>query len=62
LAIVHNLGVGSDRHQTWLLAINLVAITGVAAALVWRLVAGPRLSRLNLARTPVAVLSGYQSH
>jgi predicted ferric reductase len=49
LAIVHNLGIGSDRHQTWLLIINLAAVTGVAAALGWRILidtAGPgRLSR-----------------
>jgi predicted ferric reductase len=37
LAIVHNLGVGSDRHQAWLLTINLVSITGVVAALGWRI-------------------------
>lgn len=61
LAIVHNLGVGSDRHQIWLLAINLAAIAGVTAALVWRVIAGARPSRLKPARPPVAAISGYQS-
>jgi methionine sulfoxide reductase heme-binding subunit len=46
LAIVHNLGIGSDRHQTWLLTINLVAIGGVATALAWRILSGPSPTRV----------------
>jgi len=37
LAVVHGLGIGSDRHQAWFLAVNLAAVASVAAALAWRL-------------------------
>jgi predicted ferric reductase len=36
LAVVHGLGIGSDRHQLWFLAINLAAVGSVGAALAWR--------------------------
>jgi predicted ferric reductase len=63
LAIVHNLGIGSDRHQTWLLAINLAAVTGVVAALAWRILAGGRQTRPAVAsgrQTRPAVAGGSQ--
>jgi DMSO/TMAO reductase YedYZ heme-binding membrane subunit len=37
LAVIHGLGIGSDRHQAWFLAINLVAVASVAGAVVRRL-------------------------
>ena len=36
LAMIHGLGIGSDRHQLWFLAINLAALASVGAALTWR--------------------------
>jgi methionine sulfoxide reductase heme-binding subunit len=36
LAVVHGLGIGSDRHQTWLLAMNVSAVGAVSAATIWR--------------------------
>jgi sulfoxide reductase heme-binding subunit YedZ len=35
-AIIHGLGIGSDRHQAWFLAINLGAVAAVALAAAWR--------------------------
>jgi sulfoxide reductase heme-binding subunit YedZ len=37
LAIVHGLGIGSDRHKAWMIGLNVVAITAVAVAAAWRL-------------------------
>jgi predicted ferric reductase len=54
LAIAHNLGIGSDRHQTWLLIINLVAVTAVAAALGWRVLAATRPN------TPDVVVAAHE--
>jgi methionine sulfoxide reductase heme-binding subunit len=36
LAVVHGLGIGSDRHQLWFLTLNLVAVGSVGVALAWR--------------------------
>jgi predicted ferric reductase len=36
LAVVHGLGIGSDRHQPWFLAINLAAVASVGLAVAWR--------------------------
>jgi methionine sulfoxide reductase heme-binding subunit len=36
IAVAHGLGIGSDRHQSWFLAINLAAVGSVGAALMWR--------------------------
>ncbi len=35
LALVHGFLIGSDRHQPWMLAIDLVSVTAVAGAAVW---------------------------
>jgi sulfoxide reductase heme-binding subunit YedZ len=35
-ALVHGLGIGSDRHQTWFVAVNLAATAAVLFAAVWR--------------------------
>lgn len=37
LAIVHGVGIGSDRTQPWMIAINVAAIASVTAALAWRI-------------------------
>jgi predicted ferric reductase len=42
LAVVHGLGIGSDRHQLWFLALNVAAVGSVAAALAWRLLSTGR--------------------
>lgn len=39
-AVIHGLGMGSDRHQPWFLAINLGAVGAVALAAAWRTWAG----------------------
>ena len=36
LAVVHGLGIGSDRKQAWFLALNLACVASVAAAVAWR--------------------------
>jgi DMSO/TMAO reductase YedYZ heme-binding membrane subunit len=37
LAVIHGLGIGSDRHQSWFVALNLGCVAAVAVALAWRL-------------------------
>jgi methionine sulfoxide reductase heme-binding subunit len=49
LAMVHGLGIGSDRSQTWMLALDAIAITAVAATAIWRFVP---TGRLEPARIP----------
>jgi predicted ferric reductase len=36
LALVHGFGAGSDRHQPWMLGLDLLAIAAVAVATAWR--------------------------
>lgn len=36
LAIVHGLGTGSDRHQTWFLVLNMAAVASVVVAVALR--------------------------
>ncbi len=43
LAIIHGFGIGTDRDQTWMLAIDAAAVTVVAAAAIWRFVPTGRL-------------------
>lgn len=44
LAVIHGLGIGSDRHQAWFLAINLAAVASVGFVAIWRaLPAGRRV-------------------
>lgn len=40
LALLHGLGVGSDRRQGWLLLLDGLAVCAVAAAVWWRLAVG----------------------
>jgi methionine sulfoxide reductase heme-binding subunit len=47
LALVHGLGAGSDRHQAWMLGLDVLAVGSVAVAAAWRTV--PALRR-RLAR------------
>ena len=42
LAVIHGLGIGSDRHQVWFLAINLAAVVSVGLALTWRVASAAR--------------------
>jgi len=37
LALVHGLGIGSDRHQAWMIGLNVAAVVLVATATVWRI-------------------------
>jgi methionine sulfoxide reductase heme-binding subunit len=36
LALVHGLGVGSDRKQAWMLVLDLLAVVAVTGATAWR--------------------------
>jgi predicted ferric reductase len=36
LAIVHGVGIGSDRGQLWMLTLDLVAVASVLGAVAWR--------------------------
>ncbi len=56
LAIVHGLGTGSDRHQTWFVILNMAAVASVVVAAALRFSrdappGGPR--RLQPAPVPV---------
>jgi methionine sulfoxide reductase heme-binding subunit len=52
VAVAHGLGIGSDRHQTWFLAVNLAAVSSVGAALMWRVWGAVRtVPRGGVART-----------
>jgi sulfoxide reductase heme-binding subunit YedZ len=42
LALLHGLGIGSDRHQPWMIAINVAAIAAVTVAVIWRTQVSPR--------------------
>lgn len=42
LAVAHSLGIGTDRHQTWMMAINLGCISLVALSVLWRLATARR--------------------
>lgn len=48
LAVAHGLGIGSDRHQAWMLGINLGAIGAVVLAGAWRLAAVPARTKAAL--------------
>jgi len=41
IAVAHGLGIGSDRGEPWMLAIEVVAVAAVTTAVGWRLVSGP---------------------
>jgi sulfoxide reductase heme-binding subunit YedZ len=41
VALVHGLGIGTDRHVAWVLLLNAVCVVVVVAAVVWRLAARP---------------------
>ena len=44
LALVHGIGMGSDRATAWMVAVNLACIAAVGGAATWRLAtAGERL-------------------
>ena len=51
LAVIHGLGIGSDRHQVWFLAINLAAVVSVGLALTWRVASAARTAPVG-ARYP----------
>jgi DMSO/TMAO reductase YedYZ heme-binding membrane subunit len=63
LALVHGFLIGSDRHQPWMLAIDLVSVTAVAGAALWSRLArtrrpapappGPHLSGPHLPAPPL---------
>lgn len=36
IAVVHGLGIGSDRNQAWFLVLNLAAVSAVGLAGLWR--------------------------
>ena len=38
VAVLHGLGLGSDRGQTWMRIIDIVVVAAVFAAVTWRLV------------------------
>jgi len=40
LALIHGLGTGSDTRQTWMLAVDAVALACVTVAASWRIAAG----------------------
>ncbi len=44
LALVHGLGIGSDRHQAWMVALNVTSVAMVAAATAWRVATAVRRS------------------
>ena len=52
LALIHGLGIGSDRNQPWMIAINVAAIASVSAATLWRL----SLARRRTANHPLTQL------
>jgi methionine sulfoxide reductase heme-binding subunit len=51
LAVIHGLGIGSDRHQAWFLILNLAAVGSVSAALAWRIAFAGR--RPGTGRAPI---------
>lgn len=64
LALVHGFLLGSDRHQPWMLAIDVASVGAVAAAAIWsRTNAGRRrpVSPLPAVITPrAAPIGGYR--
>jgi sulfoxide reductase heme-binding subunit YedZ len=60
VALIHGLGVGSDRGTVWMQALDLTAVAAVLAAVCWRLtVAGWRpTAPARLAVAPARVRSG----
>jgi len=40
-ALLHGIGMGSDRARPWFLGINIACVAVVAAASIWRLLAVP---------------------
>jgi sulfoxide reductase heme-binding subunit YedZ len=48
LAVLHGITAGSDATALWMLGIDALCVTAVAAALVWRVMAGnPNRRRLD---------------
>jgi predicted ferric reductase len=43
VALVHGLGIGTDRNATWVLAVTIACVACVLAAGTWRAIAGARL-------------------
>jgi sulfoxide reductase heme-binding subunit YedZ len=44
VAVVHGLGIGTDRNATWVFVMTLACAASVLAVTTWRLVAGTRVS------------------
>jgi sulfoxide reductase heme-binding subunit YedZ len=44
VAVVHGLGIGTDRNATWVFVMTLACAATVLAVTTWRLVAGARVS------------------
>ncbi|HEY1636565.1 MAG TPA: ferric reductase-like transmembrane domain-containing protein [Acidimicrobiales bacterium] len=42
LAVVHGIGIGSDRAELWMLTLDVVAVASVLGAVAWRLGRGGR--------------------
>jgi predicted ferric reductase len=49
IAVVHGLGIGSDRGQTWMRIIDVVVVAAVFAAVCWRLAVANSNRRPQLA-------------
>jgi predicted ferric reductase len=47
IALLHGFGIGSDNRQLWVLALDVLAITAVAAATCWRLAIAPARPATN---------------
>jgi methionine sulfoxide reductase heme-binding subunit len=43
VALVHGLGIGTDKNATWVFALTVACAVSVVAVTTWRLVAGARL-------------------
>jgi methionine sulfoxide reductase heme-binding subunit len=41
VAVVHGVGTGTDGTSLWMLVIDVLCVSAVGAALVWRMVAAP---------------------
>jgi sulfoxide reductase heme-binding subunit YedZ len=44
VAVVHGLGIGTDRNATWVFVLTLACAGSVLAGTTWRLVAAARVS------------------
>ena len=43
VAVVHSLGIGTDRSTTWVFVLSMVCVLSVLATTTWRIVTVARL-------------------